>query len=92
MHCQTVRIGKDCTFWKQSGCTFNGGSCKPVVEQCQGCARIVEYPTGKYCAVAPDPVQKWKLGHCNMATHMKLVAETKAQRLNPIKASKRSKK
>jgi hypothetical protein len=29
----------------------------------------------KYCAVFPDPTVKWRLGNCNMATHIKV--ETK---------------
>jgi hypothetical protein len=48
-----------------------------------------EYPTGMYCKAAPDPSLKWKNGSCNMATHIKTTTETKKQKINPIKASKR---
>jgi len=71
------------------GCTYNGGACKPVVEACEGCLRVSEYETGKYCTAAPDPGLKWKNGDCNFATHIKKAVETKKQKVNPIKASKR---
>ncbi len=89
MICDTVRKGDSCVFMAATGCKYNGGACKPVVEQCEGCQRISEYETGKYCTAAPDPALKWKNGNCNMATHVKTVVETKKQKINPIKASKR---
>jgi hypothetical protein len=73
----------------KKGCQFNGGSCHPIVEQCEGCQKVKEFPTGKYCLIFPDPAIKWRIGNCNMATHMK-AAGTKAQaKVNPLKASKR---
>jgi hypothetical protein len=72
-----------------AGCSYNEGNCLPVVEECMGCLRMSEYPTGMYCTAAPDPSLKWKNGSCNMATHIKTTAETKKQKINPIKASKR---
>ncbi|MFH1152578.1 MAG: PxxKW family cysteine-rich protein [Pseudomonadota bacterium] len=89
MICTTVRKGDECMFMASSGCTFNGGECKPIIEQCEGCNRVVECEGGKYCSAAPDPAVKWKNGNCNLATHIKIVVETKKQKLNPIKASKR---
>lgn len=71
------------------GCQYNGGVCRPVVEACEGCGRVAAYESGQYCTAAPDPALKWKNGNCNMATHVKTVAETKKQKINPIKASKR---
>ena len=75
----------------KNGCQFNGGSCHPVVEQCNGCQKAKEFPSGTYCLMFPDPAIKWRTGNCNMATHMKAAAGNgKAQgKVNPIKASKR---
>ncbi|GAB6144160.1 PxxKW family cysteine-rich protein [Desulfocicer niacini] len=89
MICDTVRKGDECVFMAANGCKYIGGACKPVIEQCEGCQRVSEYETGKFCTAAPDPALKWKLGNCNMATHVKTVVETKKQKINPIKASKR---
>jgi len=71
------------------GCQFNGGSCHPIVDQCDGCQRIIEIPTEKYCMSFPDPAIKWKIGVCNMATHIK-ISNTGNNKVNPLKASKRS--
>jgi hypothetical protein len=56
----------------KKGCAFNGGTCKPIVEQCQGCDRTVETPAGVFCQSFPDPAAKWRRGPCNMATHVKV--------------------
>ncbi|MGM0654841.1 MAG: PxxKW family cysteine-rich protein, partial [Thermodesulfobacteriota bacterium] len=71
------------------GCSYNEGSCFPIIDECKGCQRCAEFATGIYCIAAPDPALKWKNGTCNMATHVKTVTETKKQKVNPIKASKR---
>ncbi len=90
MVCATVKKGVECIFMTKQGCQFNGGSCKPIVEQCNGCGKILETPQGKYCLCFPDPDSKWRRGTCNMATH--IVKETNKQnnKLNPLKASKRA--
>jgi hypothetical protein len=49
----------------------------------------VEY--GDYCQACPDPQAKWKNGPCNLATHVKTGSE-KVVKLNPLKASKRSRR
>lgn len=89
MICTTVREGDDCVFMTGEGCCFNGGACLPIIDQCNGCNRTGEFETGVYCTAAPDPSLKWKNGNCNIATHVKTVAATKKQKINPIKASKR---
>ncbi|MBF0242448.1 MAG: PxxKW family cysteine-rich protein [Desulfamplus sp.] len=89
MICTTVRNGDECVFMSNRGCKYNGGECKPIVEKCEGCQRVVENDNGKFCTAAPDPAMKWKNGICNLATHVKVVVEVKKQKLNPIKASKR---
>lgn len=90
MICTTIRKGVDCPFMTEKGCSYKGGRCYAIVEECSGCNRAAEFESGWYCSVAPEPAIKWKLGNCNMATHVQAaVAETKAK-INPIKASKRS--
>ncbi|MCG8566798.1 MAG: PxxKW family cysteine-rich protein [Desulfobacterales bacterium] len=89
MICTTVREGDDCVFMTAAGCSFNEGKCLPVIDECMGCNRTKEMGTGVYCTAAPDPSLKWANGNCNIATHVKTVTETKKQKLNPIKASKR---
>ena len=90
MVCTTVRQGYECIFMNKMGCQFNGGRCHPVVEQCDSCHRIIEIPTGKYCMSFPEPAAKWKHGVCNMATHIRTSNTTGNHRVNPLKASKRS--
>ena len=90
MVCSTLREGFDCMFMTKKGCQFNGGSCHTIVEQCDGCQKIVEYPTGKYCMSFLDPSSKWKNGTCPMATHIKVETKEESKKINPIKASKRS--
>ncbi len=90
MVCTTVRNGFDCIFMSKRGCQFNGGSCHPVVDQCDGCQRIIEIPTGKYCMSFPEPDIKWKTGICNMATHVTINNKKGNIKVNPLKASKRS--
>ena len=90
MICTTVKEGEDCVFMASTGCAYNGGGCKPVIDACEGCARVKEYQVGRYCTASPDPVVKWKNGNCNIATHIKTdAAAGKKQKVNPIKASKR---
>jgi len=93
LECETVKKGMACPFMTSKGCNFNGGACHPIVEQCQGCAHILETGEGKYCRICPDPAVKWRLGKCNFATHMKKNGNGKGhKRLNPLKASKRKTK
>jgi len=89
MVCATVKQGMECSFMSKQGCTFNGGTCHPVVEQCEGCQKVLDLPTGKFCMIFPDPAIKWRLGTCSMATHVQSSKEAKGAKLNPIKASKR---
>ncbi len=89
MDCQTVKEGNSCLFMKKSGCSFNGGSCHPVVEQCEGCKNIIEFSAEKFCASFPEPSAKWAYGACNLATHVKKEIATDKHKVNPLKASKR---
>lgn len=71
------------------GCSYNGGICHEIVDQCSGCSRTIEYNAGWYCASCPDPSLKWKVGNCNMATHVQSASAQAAAKINPLKASKR---
>jgi hypothetical protein len=91
MVCQTVKAGTECIFMGKNGCTYNGGKCYPIVEECRGCDRVVEYPTGLYCQSYSEPRLKWLSGPCNLATHIKKAQNNnEARKLNPLKASKRN--
>jgi hypothetical protein len=72
----------------KAGCSFSGGRCQPVIEQCEGCAQINEYPEGRFCATFGNPEAKWTLGRCNFATHIKDEKQVE-KKVNPLKASKR---
>ena len=89
MHCESIKPGVDCTFMSKKGCSFNGGGCKTVVEECTGCDRTLGSNGSTYCASFPDPAAKWRRGACNLATHVKNGKQETAQKVNPLKASKR---
>ena len=89
MDCTSVKPGVGCSFMSKTGCQFNGGTCHAIVDKCEGCMRAQEFPTGKYCLVFPDPAAKWRVGNCNMATHLKVKVKSGNGKVNPLKASKR---
>ena len=89
MLCQTVKKGSECVFMTKKGCSFNGGSCHPIIDKCEGCSKCIEYSGVKYCIVYPDPAGKWAVGGCPSATHIEKTAGETAQEINPLKASKR---
>lgn len=73
------------------GLQFKGVTFQPAVEQCEGCARLQDVESQKFCSTYIAPSTKWALGNCNFATHVKV--ETKGQvKVNPLKASKRAAK
>lgn len=92
MICQTVKTGSECAFMSKKGCGFFGGSCHPIVDQCNECGKIFEHEAAKYCKVYPDPASKWLNGKCPTATHVKLEVKESTQKINPLKASKRANK
>ncbi len=69
---------------------YASGMFKPVIEQCDGCERIVEADAVKYCRTYTNPGSKWKLGICNFATHKKPEIVAATIRVNPLKAAKRA--
>ncbi|HKL25567.1 MAG TPA: PxxKW family cysteine-rich protein [Desulfuromonadales bacterium] len=90
MKCQTVLPGTECNFWSKNGCIHEGGSCENVIEECEGCDRIVDGTIGPVCSAAPSPVKKWLSGLCNFATHRKVEVKAEEIKVNPLKASKRA--
>jgi len=89
MLCQTVRKGNECFLMKASGCSYEGGSCKAVIDKCDGCAKVTEYDGEKFCLCFPDPANQWSNGTCTMATHIKRDVEQIKKKINPLKASKK---
>jgi len=92
MICQTIKSGAECGFMMKKGCGFNGGSCHDIIDKCEGCNRVIECETGTYCRVYPDPAGKWRTGKCPTASHLKTDVKDVAQKVNPLKASKRANK
>ena len=92
MKCTTIRKGKECAFMTAKGCGYKGGVCHEIVEQCKGCGRSLEMESGWYCSACPEPTVKWRNGNCNLATHVSTSMAETTQKINPLKASKRSRK
>jgi hypothetical protein len=69
---------------------FSSGKFQPVIEQCEGCDRIVETDSTKFCNTYVNPGAKWRLGMCNFATHAKPEIKVVTVRVNPLKAAKRA--
>ena len=93
LSCNTVKQGKDCVFMKKNGCSYNGGNCHPVVENCDDCSNIETFEQGNFCRVYAEPALKWNAGFCNMSTNSNgkdSETDSKAKKINPLKASKRS--
>lgn len=89
MVCKSVKEEYDCFFMNKKGCDFNGGSCHQIVEQCEGCQKVKEFPAGIFCLSFPDPTTRWRTGTCSMATHITASNGKGNEKLNPLKASKR---
>jgi len=90
MQCQTVLPGVECTFWGKQGCVFSDHTCQVIVDNCEGCERIVLGTIGNVCASFPSPEKKWLNGICNFATHVKIEIKTEDLKVNPLKASKKA--
>ena len=58
-----------------------------INECCEGCERA----SHGHCKVYSNTILMWERGNCPMATHVHHKAEQK-QKVNPLKASKKSKK
>ncbi len=73
------------------GMLYNGALFQPVIDKCEGCARVRDFEDARYCSSYPMPAAKWSIGNCNFSTHMKAAATAQAK-VNPLKASKRAAK
>lgn len=69
---------------------YASGLFSPISEKCEGCERVIEVSSVKYCQTYVAPEAKWRLGLCNFATHVKLELATAKTKVNPLKASKRA--
>ena len=89
--CATLKAGKPCVFMNKKGCSYNGGQCLSIIDPCAGCGQIEQFAQTQYCKVFAEPSMKWSMGSCNMATHVDRAGQkVDTQKLNPLKASKRS--
>jgi hypothetical protein len=52
-----------------------------IDEKCEGCDRIKMDNNQKLCAAFPVPSVRWRLGNCNMATHIKTGTKTEASKV-----------
>lgn len=69
---------------------YSSGLFNPISEKCEGCDRVIEVSSTKYCQTYVSPEAKWKLGLCNFATHVKTEIAASKTKVNPLKASKRA--
>ena len=74
------------------GMLYNGAVFQPVVEKCEGCARIREVEGQNYCSSYPLPTAKWSMGMCNFSTHARAGSAGSQAKMNPLKASTRAAK
>lgn len=74
------------------GMQYNGAVFQPVIDKCEGCARIREFEGRNYCSSYPLPTAKWSMGTCNFSTHTRANAAGSQAKVNPLKASKRAAK
>ena len=77
---------------KQKAVNYNDGRFQPIIEECDGCGRVVEQDGAQFCTSYLSPAAKWKIGICNFATHAKPEITVTKVRINPLKAAKRASK
>jgi len=63
---------------------------EPIDEKCNGCARTEIVDEKELCKAYIQPSMKWRLGDCGLATHIVTEETSKKKKINPLKASKRS--
>ncbi|MDL2260197.1 PxxKW family cysteine-rich protein [Deltaproteobacteria bacterium OttesenSCG-928-K17] len=64
---------------------------RPIIEQCNGCDRVLNENGSQLCASFAAPETKWRLGPCSMATHIKIESAKggEKQRVGQQKQKKR---
>ena len=80
-----------CSFETKGLCIREEGHCEPCISECQGCGRTIDHLGTPYCESYPIPRAQWRRGTCALCTHASLEAE-QVVKLNPLKASKRSRR
>ena len=60
-----------------------------VVDECNGCDRVVAGDNTQVCSSYAVPSHKWSVGSCNLASHVKVKTQKKVA-VNPLKASKKA--
>ena len=77
-----------CTHNVNGACNF-GEHCHTCVPQCDGCNKVLESISKKFCSSYPLPETQWRKGRiCPLASHTFTADET-VLKINPLKASKR---
>ena len=76
----------------QAEAKYSEGKFQPIVEDCEGCDRVVEAEGTKYCQTYLYPEATWRVGICNFATHRKPEIIVTNVKVNPLKAAKRASK
>jgi hypothetical protein len=90
MICASAKKGVDC-FLVRPAANSTAVGAYTIAEKCTGCQKAQQFLTGTYCLMFPEPATKWRIGNCNMATHIVKAPSTKeTPKLNPLKASKRA--
>lgn len=69
---------------------YTSGTFQEIIDRCEGCERVIEVGSAKYCKTYAAPAAKWRLGICNFATHEKPEIKVVQIKVNPLKASKRA--
>ena len=69
---------------------YTTGVFSPIIDKCDGCDRVIEVESLKFCKTYSTPAAKWKIGICNFASHVKPEVLTSTIKVNPLKASKRA--
>jgi len=83
---KSTKTGKD----QDDSARYTSGLFNQISEKCEGCERIVEVSSAKYCRTYIAPEAKWRIGICNFATHVKPEFISAKIKINPLKASKRA--
>ncbi|MDR2140738.1 MAG: PxxKW family cysteine-rich protein [Deltaproteobacteria bacterium] len=52
-----------------------------IDEKCQGCDRVKDMAGAACCAAYPVPSAHWRLGNCNLATHIKVETKSEASKV-----------
>ncbi|MDR1872892.1 MAG: PxxKW family cysteine-rich protein [Deltaproteobacteria bacterium] len=53
----------------------------PIDEKCQGCDRVQDLSGTQCCSAYPVPSVHWRLGNCNLATHIKVEVKADANKV-----------